>query len=86
MKFKTQSCPYGIFTQIQETSLGSGEEALRKLITPSNGSSVIARYIHVDRERLGIKYKHAFIITEMQNLDDDYSDETVLVSSNITLI
>lgn len=76
-----------LYSQIfEETSLGSGEEALRNLITSSNGSSVIARYIHVDRNRRGINYKHAFIITEVQNLDDDYSDETVLVSSNRTLI
>lgn len=70
--------------QLIETWLGKDEEALRKLITASKGSSVIANYIHVDRERIGITYKHALMITSKVNESTQGGEDDSVSGNKIT--
>lgn len=52
--------------------LGKGENALKKLISPSNGStSVVGNHILVDRQIVTFHYEHAImIVNEAETYDE----------------
>lgn len=59
---------------MEKTRLGKGEQALRKLISPTNGStSIIGNYILVDRQihAVGFQYNHALMITKNTETYDE---------------